>query len=122
MPDAPSPSADSAAGGAPLTSKARAALRAEGHALKPLLHVGKEGVTDAARRALDQAFARRELVKLRVLEMAPETARDTAEALASGPDTQVVQVAGRNALLYRPQPPAAPARAPAPTRRRNAPR
>ena len=104
MPDAP-PSADR------LTSKARAALRAQGHALKPLLHVGKEGVTDAARRALDQAFAHRELVKLRVLETAPASARETAEALAAAPETQVVQVAGRNALLYRPQPeaPAPPA-------------
>ena len=102
MPDASPSSADR------LTSKARAALRAEGHALKPLLHVGKEGVTEAGRRALDQAFARRELVKVRVLETAPQPARETAEALAAAPGTQVVQVAGRNALLYRPQPDDAP--------------
>lgn len=86
-----------------LTSKQRAALRAQAHGLKPTLHVGKEGVTDAARRALDQAFANQALVKIRVLETAPETARDTAEAL-SGQASTVVQVAGRNAVLYRPQP------------------
>lgn len=91
-----------------LTSKARAALRARGHGLKPLLHVGKEGVTDAARRSLDQAFAHRDLVKLRVLETAPEAARETAEALAATENTQVVQVAGRNALLFRPLPEAPP--------------
>ena len=90
-----------------LTSKRRAALRAEAHGLKPTLHIGKEGVTDAARRALDQAFANQTLVKVRVLETAPDPARDTAHALAAA-SSAVVQVAGRNAVLYRPQTEAAP--------------
>ena len=33
-----------------LTSKQRAALRGRAHALKPLVHVGKEGVTPAVGR------------------------------------------------------------------------
>lgn len=94
-----------------LTSKQRAALRADAHGIKPTLHVGKEGVTDAARRALDQAFANTALVKIRVLETAPEAARETAHDLA-GDASAVVQVAGRNAVLYRP-----PAEADAPTRK-----
>ena len=86
-----------------LTSKQRAALRADAHGIKPTLHVGKEGVTDAARRALDQAFANTALVKVRVLETAPDAARETAHDLA-GDASAVVQVAGRNAVLYRPLP------------------
>lgn len=88
-----------------LTSKQRAHLRGLAHALKPTLHVGKEGVTDAALRALRQTFEAHELIKVRVLEAAPEDARTTAHALAAGVDGAVViQTMGRTATLYRPEP------------------
>lgn len=88
-----------------LTSKQRAHLRGLAHALKPVAHIGKEGVTPAAVRALQQTFETHELVKVRVLEAAPETARDTAAALAARVENAVVvQTVGRNATLYRPDP------------------
>ncbi|MEO0560141.1 MAG: YhbY family RNA-binding protein [Bacteroidota bacterium] len=88
-----------------LTSKQRAALRSRAHALKPLVHVGKEGVTPAAIRSLQQAFDTRDLLKVRVLETAPEDVRTTAYELAKGvQDARVVQTMGRNATLYRPLP------------------
>ena len=88
-----------------LTSKQRAHLRGLAHSLKPLAHVGKEGVTPAAVRALQQTFDTHELVKVRVLEAAPQDVRETAQALAEGVDgASVVQTVGRNATLYRPDP------------------
>lgn len=88
-----------------LTSKQRAALRGRAHALKPLVHIGKEGVTPAAIRSLQQAFETRDLLKVRVLETAPDDVRETAHALAAGvQDASVVQTIGRNATLYRPLP------------------
>ena len=88
-----------------LTSKQRSHLRGLAHALKPLAHVGKEGVTPAAVRALRQTFDTHELVKVRVLEAAPQDARATAHALAAEIDgAAVVQTVGRNATLYRPDP------------------
>lgn len=99
---------------APLSSKARARLRAQAHALKPLLHIGKEGVSDAAVAAAREAFHTRELLKVRVLDAAPEAPRETASALAARiEDVVVVQVVGRTVTLYRPQretPPAKPER------------
>ena len=90
---------------APLTSKQRAHVRGLAHAEKPLAHVGKEGVTPAALRSLRQAFATREVVKVRVLEAAPEGPRETAAALAAGVDgCHVVQTVGRTVTLYRPDP------------------
>lgn len=88
-----------------LTSKQRAHLRGLAHSLKPLAHIGKEGVTEAAVHALRQTFDTHELVKVRVLEAAPEDAKTTAYALAErvGGAT-VVQTVGRNATLYRPDP------------------
>ena len=88
-----------------LTSKQRAHLRGLAHALRPAAHVGKEGVTPAAVRALQQTFDTHELVKVRVLEAAPEDARETAHALAAQIDgAHVVQTVGRNATLYRADP------------------
>lgn len=88
-----------------LTSKQRAHLRGLAHALKPLVHVGKEGVTVPTIRAVRDAFNKRELLKVRVLESAPASARAVAEALAAEvEDARVVQVVGRTVTLYRPDP------------------
>ncbi|MEM0961104.1 MAG: ribosome assembly RNA-binding protein YhbY [Bacteroidota bacterium] len=88
-----------------LTSKQRAHLRGLAHALKPTVHIGKDGVTQAAVDNLRQTLDGAELVKVRVLEAAPETAKTTAHALANAVEnTAVVQVVGRNATLYRPDP------------------
>lgn len=89
-----------------LTSKLCASLRSRAHDLKPLIHVGKEGVTEAALLAARQAFSTRDLVKVKVLEMAPDGARATGEALAAalGPEAAVVSTMGRTVVLYRPVP------------------
>ena len=90
---------------APLTSKQRAHVRGLAHAEKALVHVGKEGVTPAALRALRQTFASREIVKVRVLDAAPEAPRETGAALAEGVDgCHVVQTVGRTVTLFRPHP------------------
>lgn len=88
----------------PLTSSERARLRAMAHELKPVQHIGKEGVTEAVLRSVDEAFRTRELVKIRVLETAPGSAREIADAIiAARPNAQVVQTIGRVAVLYLPQ-------------------
>ena len=88
-----------------LTSKQRAHLRGLAHALKPIARVGKEGVTPAAIRALQQTFDAHELVKVRVLEAAPEGARETGHALAAGiTGAEVVQTVGRSVTIYRADP------------------
>ena len=88
-----------------LTSKQRAHLRGLAHALKPTVHIGKDGVTEAAVDNLKQTFEGHELVKVRVLEAAPQSAKETAYALAAQVmSATVVQVVGRNATLYRADP------------------
>ena len=88
-----------------LTSKQRAHLRTLSHALKPTAHVGKEGVTPAVVRSLLETFGQHELVKVRVLENAPDTAKTLGHELAGKlTGTHVVQTVGRNVTLYRPDP------------------
>ena len=88
-----------------LTSRQRAHLRSLAHDQDPLIHVGKEGLTDAVRQAIAEAFNTRELVTIRVLDNAPRSVRAVAEAVADGiEDVQVVRTIGGTALLYRPHP------------------
>lgn len=88
-----------------LNSKQRAFLRSEAHHLKPVVNIGKEGVTQSARQAVLDAFNRRELLKVKVLEYAPLSAKEAGSEIAGLIEgAELVQVIGRNFVLYRPFP------------------
>lgn len=89
----------------PLTSRQRAFLRSLAHHLKPIVQVGAEGVTDPLLKTVQEAFNTRELLKVKVLEGAPEGPRETADLIVAALDgVQVAQTIGRTAVLYRPDP------------------
>ena len=87
-----------------LTSKQRAKLRGLANPIETILQVGKGGIGDTLIKQVDEALTARELIKLRVLETAPESARETAGALAQATGADVVQVIGTRFVLYRPNP------------------
>ena len=90
---------------ATLTTKQKAHLKALAHPLKPILHVGREGVTEAVAATVGDAFNTRELLKVKVLDGAPESAKETGAALAGRVEgAHLVQVIGRTLVLYRPHP------------------
>lgn len=84
-----------------LTSKQRARLRSIASTEDTILQLGKGGVTDSFIKSVDEALAKREIVKFRVLESAMISVRDAAEAVAEGTDAQVVTVIGSKAVIYR---------------------
>lgn len=85
-----------------LTGKQRAHLRSLAHPLACIVHVGKGGVIDTLIKQAEDALTARELIKGRVQEMAPLSAREAAEAIAEATHADVVQVMGRTFVLYRP--------------------
>lgn len=88
-----------------LTPKQRAHLRSLAHHLKPLHHLGKEGLTEATVDALTTAFNGRELIKVKVQEVAPLTAREAGPELAERIEgAEHVQTIGRTVVLYRRHP------------------
>jgi RNA-binding protein len=88
-----------------LTSKQRAHLRSLAHHLKPILQVGNEGVSDAFIRSLEEAFSTRELLKVKVLDTAPEGAHETGDAIAARlSGAHIAQTIGRTLVLYRRHP------------------
>ena len=85
-----------------MTSKERAALRAQANKLEPLFQVGKGGVNDALIAQTLDAFRSRELLKLKVLlETAPKSAREIAEEIAQATGSEVVQVIGGSMIFYK---------------------
>ncbi len=85
-----------------LTSKQRAHLRSLAHHLKPIVHIGVGGATDAALSSIVDAFKTRELLKVKVLEAAPRSARETADDIVAALEgVHVAQTIGRTAVLYR---------------------
>lgn len=87
-----------------LSSKERAALRAEAHRLSATVHVGQHGVTDAVRTSLDDALRTHELVKIQFTKNAEVDTKDAANELAASVSADVVQVIGRTATLFRKAP------------------
>ena len=88
-----------------LTSKQRAYLRKVAHSLKPVVHIGGGGVTDAVLTAIVDALNTRELLKVKLQESAPLNAKEAAARIAEGiSDVHPVQTIGRTVVLYRVHP------------------
>jgi RNA-binding protein len=88
-----------------LTTKQRAYLKSLAHPLKPILQLGREGVSDGTARAVESALDTRELLKIKVLDASPLDARESAELLAGKiAGLRVVQVIGKTVVLYRAHP------------------
>jgi len=86
-----------------LTGKQRRKLRALGHHLSPVVHVGQHGVTQALVAAAEQALVDHELIKVKVGD-APVTRYEAADALAAATQSEVAQVLGHTILLFRKRP------------------
>jgi RNA-binding protein len=83
-----------------LSPKQARHLRALAHHLNPVVRVGSAGVTDAVVAKLDAELTLHELLKVR-LEGTRDEVRAGAARLAAATSSEVAQVIGRIAVLYR---------------------
>ena len=84
-----------------LNSRQRAQLRGLANSLDTIFQIGKGGVTENTVKQVDDALDARELIKLRVLETSPVSAREAADEIAEKTHSDVVQVIGTRFVLYR---------------------
>lgn len=84
-----------------LTGKQKRFLRALGSTLDPVVQIGKGGIIDTVIESAGQALAAREIIKVRVLQNSPEEPKTVIAALARATGAELVQVIGRNGLLYK---------------------
>ena len=88
-----------------ITPKQRAHLKRLAHHLKPVVYVGKEGVSESTVRSVEEALNTRELIKVRVQEAAPQDVREAGAELAERvAGAELVQTIGRVAVIYRRHP------------------
>ena len=83
-----------------LTGKQRRHLRGLGHALKPIVQVGKDGIDDGLIAAVEQALSDHELIKIRFVDGKSEKAELVAELVARTGAASAGTV-GHVAMLYR---------------------
>jgi len=86
---------------AELTGKQRRHLRALGHHLGAVVHIGHEGVSEAVVRQTSQQLEVHELIKVKVGETSPQGRHEAAERLAELTGAHLAQVLGRTMLLYK---------------------
>lgn len=84
-----------------MTSKQRAYLRALSNKLDAIFQVGKNGINENLIKQVDDALEARELIKLSVLETAPDENYSIANELASKTNSILVQIVGNKITLYR---------------------
>ena len=81
-------------------------LKALGQLLKPVVHVGKGGLTDALAASVTQALADHELIKVK-FEALKDQKKTLAPELAARTGSVVIQRVGNVVVLFRRQPDAA---------------
>ncbi|MBR4695652.1 MAG: YhbY family RNA-binding protein, partial [Selenomonadaceae bacterium] len=87
-----------------LTGKQKSFLRSLGVELEPVVMIGKEAVTPTVVMAAREAIKKRELIKVKVLQNCAEEPEDAITVLAERTDADLVQIIGRNGLLYKKNP------------------
>jgi RNA-binding protein len=87
-----------------LSGKQRRFLRAEAHALEPIVMIGKEGLSETVLAAVQEALLAHELIKVRVLESAPSDRKELSERLPAAAKAELAGLVGRVLILYKRHP------------------
>ncbi|HWR41183.1 MAG TPA: ribosome assembly RNA-binding protein YhbY [Patescibacteria group bacterium] len=84
-----------------LSGKQKRFLRAQGSVLDPVVQIGKGGIAATVVDSANGVLKARELIKVRVLPNCAEEPADVIAELAEATGAHLVQVIGRNGLLFR---------------------
>lgn len=84
-----------------LTGKQKSYLKALANEIDPIVQIGKGGISPALLSQVDEALEARELIKVRVLPNSLEEPKGAAAQITKEVSVELVQVIGRNILLYR---------------------
>lgn len=84
-----------------LTGKQKQYLKSEAVNLPAYVQIGKEGMTSAVIQSVEDVLLAGELVKVKINQNSDEDIRDTAGILAEKLDCEIVQIIGRNCILFK---------------------
>jgi RNA-binding protein len=87
-----------------LNSKQKSALKSKAHGLKPVIQVGKKGITENLEKELEQALLAHELIKVKFNDSAAESSADALQPLLTRASAELVDMVGHTAIVYREHP------------------
>jgi RNA-binding protein len=88
---------------AKLTGSQRKWLRGQAHALKPMVQIGRQGLSESALRQIDAALADHELIKVQAVGSKDEK-QEMARQIEEATGAEAVGLIGHILILYREHP------------------
>lgn len=85
-----------------LNAKQVQLLKKEAHHLEPVVHFGKNGLTDSFVESVDEALSHHELIKIRFIDF-KSSRKELSQQIADRVKAILVTVIGNNAVVYRMQ-------------------
>ena len=87
-----------------MTGRQKRHLRALAHALKPIVNLGKQGLSLETKREIESQLLDHELIKCKVLDSCPLSKKECAEEISTMTEIEVVQIIGKTLILFSPHP------------------
>ena len=87
-----------------MTGKQKRHLRTLAHTLKPVVNLGKHGLSTKTKNEINSQLLVHELIKLKVLDNCPISKKECADLLTQEKSLEIVQVIGKTLTLYCPHP------------------
>ncbi|MCX6116082.1 MAG: ribosome assembly RNA-binding protein YhbY [Proteobacteria bacterium] len=89
-----------------LTSKQRSFLRGKAHELKPVVMIGKGGLTENVLKALYDALRSHELIKIKIPADSQDDLKEVVdEIMSASVGLEKVQIIGHLLVVFRPSTP-----------------
>lgn len=87
-----------------LNGRQKQHLRGLAHHLEPVVHVGREGLSENLIRSAKQALLARELIKVKLGQNCPLAKKEAAREIAQQTGAVLVQLIGKTIILFQPNP------------------
>ena len=84
-----------------LTTKQKSKLRSLAMTKKSIFQIGKDGLSENLFKGLNDALEAHELIKISILKNCSLNINEAAFDIASKTNSEIVQIIGRNIVLYR---------------------
>ena len=84
-----------------MTGKERASLRSVANTLETIYYIGKDGIDENVEKGVAEALKARELVKIKVQDNCPYTAKEACATLCEALEAQPVQTIGKRFVIYK---------------------
>ena len=86
-----------------LNSSQRSYLKGQAHHLEPMIHIGKNGLTDGTIHGINTALSTNELLKIKFREF-KDHKQEIAEKIATETLSVIVGIIGHTLVLYKQNP------------------